>query len=410
MRLKVTHADGRAEELAITRGVVQIRERPRLPARRRPRGLPARPRARISVTSAINSVHVRHGRELKAAIEDLKGRGVKGLILDLRGCPGGLLNAATDAARLFLAKGTIVTIRGRGEAGQVHRGRRAAGPGGRPLARSCWSTAPRPRPPRSSPAPSRTTSRAIVVGSRTFGKGSIQTIVKLKDDGGAIKLTTAYYRLPRGRDIDRREGKADWGVDPTDGYYVPVDGTALEAMTRRRRERGRIGGPAAAPAKVSPESIERDEFDPPLAAALKSMAAWTIRRPVRPHAGLPIGEQAARLSGDRAGPQATPGPPRRPQEGREGDRPARRKSGRSLSCRSERAIVILSTRESREGQTPHAAWSVPVMRRMGPFAGLAVLALVGRGPGPADIRFNTNFEGGSLGRIERSARMRSAAM
>ena len=85
--------------------------------------------------------------------------------------------------------------------------------------------------------------RAVLVGSRTFGKGSVQTIVKLKDGSGAIRLTSAYYQLPRGEDIDKREGKTSWGVDPTDGYYVPVDGKTLDAMTRKRRDRERVGGP-----------------------------------------------------------------------------------------------------------------------------------------------------------------------
>ena len=45
--------------------------------------------------------------------------------------------------------------------------------------------------------------RAVLVGTRTVGKGSVQTLIKLKDGGGAIKLTTAYYNLPGGRNIDR---------------------------------------------------------------------------------------------------------------------------------------------------------------------------------------------------------------
>ncbi len=93
-----------------------------------------------------------------------------------------------------------------------------------------------------------------MVGSRTYGKGSIQSVVKLKGDGGAVLLTTAHYRLPGGRDIDRRAGNPEWGVDPTDGYYVPVEGAALEALTRRRIERGRIGGPAPAQPRRSPPS------------------------------------------------------------------------------------------------------------------------------------------------------------
>ena len=97
--------------------------------------------------------------------------------------------------------------------------------------------------------------------------------------------------MPRGGDIDKREGKADWGVDPTDGYYVPVDSRTLDASIRKRRERGRVAGAA----RVTPESIERDEADPPLAAALKTLIARTTQGEfVR--SGLPVAEQAARLA------------------------------------------------------------------------------------------------------------------
>src|SRR5262249_10626665 len=84
------------------------------------------------------------------------------------------------------------------------------------------------------------------------------------------------------------------GVDPTDGYYVPLDGPALEARLRRRAERERIGEPAPAPAKVTAESIERDEFDPPLAAALRAMSARTTTGQVV-RTGFPVSEQTARL-------------------------------------------------------------------------------------------------------------------
>ena len=103
--------------------------------------------------------------------------------------------------------------------------------------------------------------------------------------------------MPRGEDIDKREGKASWGVDPTDGYYVPVDGKTLDAMTRKRVERERVGGPepaAAVGVKVTPESIERDQADPQLAAALTTLIARTTRGEFV-KVGLPVSEQSARL-------------------------------------------------------------------------------------------------------------------
>ena len=144
-----------------------------------------------------------------------------------------------DVARLFLAKGTIVTMHERGEAMQSFTAEaQPALAADVPLVVLVdGSTASAAE---ILAGALKDNERAIVVGSRTFGKGSVQSLVKLKDDGGAIKLTTAYYQLPRGEDIDKRDGKADWGVDPTDGYYVPVeqqDARSLDPETPGARPR-----------------------------------------------------------------------------------------------------------------------------------------------------------------------------
>jgi carboxyl-terminal processing protease len=291
VRLKVRHADGRTEELAVTRGVVTI------PSVSGFRVAGDHPEFRLDPDHAIgyariNSFTAGTADELKKAIEDLTGRGMKALILDLRGCPGGLLSATVDVARLFLAKGTIVTMRKRGQAMQsfTAEGQPALAADVPIVVLVDGSTASAAE---ILAGALKDNDRAILLGSRTFGKGSVQSLVMLKDDEGAIKLTTAYYQLPRGEDIDKREGKADWGVDPTDGYYVPVDGRTLDALIRNRLERDRLVAAAEAP-KVSPESIERNEADPQLAAALKTLIARTTRGEFV-KVGLPLAEQSARL-------------------------------------------------------------------------------------------------------------------
>ncbi len=134
------------------------------------------------------------------------GKGLRGLVLDLRSNPGGLLTSAVQIADALLERGDIVSTRGRN-----------------PLADSSFTATPGDRM-RGAPvvvlvdagsasasevlaAALRDNKRAQVVGSRTFGKGSVQTIMPL-DNGDAIKLTTARYYTPNGVSIQAR------GIDP----------------------------------------------------------------------------------------------------------------------------------------------------------------------------------------------------
>jgi len=79
--------------------------------------------------------------------------------------------------------------------------------------------------------------RAIVVGERTFGKGSVQSLRTFGRDGMAqLKFTTARYYLPSGRSLHRTAGSAEWGVDPTPGFYASPTRDQLIEMVRVRRD------------------------------------------------------------------------------------------------------------------------------------------------------------------------------
>ena len=65
--------------------------------------------------------------------------------------------------------------------------------------------------------------RAIVIGTRSFGKGSVQTVRPLESGAGVLKITEQYYYLPSGRLLHRRDDSTSWGVDPTPGYYRAGD-------------------------------------------------------------------------------------------------------------------------------------------------------------------------------------------
>jgi carboxyl-terminal processing protease len=198
-----------------------------------------------------------------------------GLILDLRGDPGGLLEAALEIADLFLADGKIVSVRGREGDEVVHA---AKGPGTLPdfpvilLVNGGSASA--------SEILSGSLSdhqRAVVLGTRTFGKGLVQSVQPLRQTpGAALKFTSARYYLPSGRLIQRKDDSAVWGVDPTDGFYVPV--TAREEYDRlmARRDRDILRKEASGASEdrwLDPAWVEGQAKDKQLAAAVKSMEA-----------------------------------------------------------------------------------------------------------------------------------------
>ena len=95
--------------------------------------------------------------------------------------------------------------------------------------------------------------RAIVVGQRTYGKGTVQNVIRLEGGHSLLKLTTASYWRPSGQDIHRYPDVKDqehWGVQPSADYDVALDDAATNDLVRRRhqrdvvpqRRRGAIGG------------------------------------------------------------------------------------------------------------------------------------------------------------------------
>jgi carboxyl-terminal processing protease len=153
--------------------------------------------------------------ELDIALDALNAKGAKGVILDLRYNPGGLLTAATDVSDKFLKDGVIVTTRPDREPGNpptVATARPDAGESDLPLvvlvnqysasASEIVSGALKDQ------------HRAYIVGERTFGKGSVQMLFPLNNREAYLKLTTSHYYLPSGRCIHREENSTEWGVDP----------------------------------------------------------------------------------------------------------------------------------------------------------------------------------------------------
>lgn len=149
----------------------------------------------------VASFDANTGRQVREAIEELGGRSLNGLILDLRNNPGGVLPAALETAALFLPPGArLLTARGRAVGPRDERVPEDAQPYRFPLAVLISG--------RSASAAEivagalQDHGRAVIVGEPSFGKGLVETVYPLSDNTG-LALTTAYYYTPKGRSIQR---------------------------------------------------------------------------------------------------------------------------------------------------------------------------------------------------------------
>ena len=162
----------------------------------------------------IKTFQERTDEYLEQALQQLSAKGkLRGLVLDLRNNPGGLLAQAVRVADVFLSEGLIV--RTQGKAGRVIDEERAHPRRAyRDFAMVCLVNKGSASAAEIVAGALQDQKRAVVMGTRTFGKGSVQTLIDL-DDGSALKLTVAHYTTPSGRSIDQR------GIDPN--IVVPAD-------------------------------------------------------------------------------------------------------------------------------------------------------------------------------------------
>ncbi|MCG8423220.1 MAG: S41 family peptidase [Proteobacteria bacterium] len=138
----------------------------------------------------------RTGQEVKEAMADLRSQGAKGWVLDLRSNPGGLLEQAIKVADLFVDKGTIVTTVG----GREREPRRAERKGTDKLPIAVLVNGNSASASEIVAGALKNLDRAVVIGSNTFGKGSVQVLYDNKD-GSKLKLTIAQYLTPGDRSI-----------------------------------------------------------------------------------------------------------------------------------------------------------------------------------------------------------------
>lgn len=158
-------------------------------------------------------------RALKNLIDEQKA---EALILDMRNNPGGLLNSAVDVCKKFLGHNKLIvyTQGRRPDSRQEYRSQNVCPYGKIPMAvlvnRGSASGA------EIVAGALKDNKRAIVIGSRTFGKASVQSIFPLSDNN-ALRLTTAHYYTPSGTDIQYNEKKGTGGITPDVVVEVPKD-------------------------------------------------------------------------------------------------------------------------------------------------------------------------------------------
>jgi carboxyl-terminal processing protease len=156
--------------------------------------------------------------KLRPVLENLLANGMKGLILDLRFNPGGVLQEAEEVVDMFIKEGTIDVTKGRSRPERVTRAKSAGTLPEFPMVVLVNEhSASAAEIVAGSLMDNR---RALVVGQRSYGKGSVQEVTRL-ERGGELKMTVAYYYLPSGRLVHQKKGATDWGVNPQ--IVVPMD-------------------------------------------------------------------------------------------------------------------------------------------------------------------------------------------
>jgi carboxyl-terminal processing protease len=248
VKLHVLHdGNDKAETISVTRAIIDV---PTVLADlRKPDD---RPDFMYDKTKKIGYIRITDfyqntARDVRAALDELKEQGVKGLILDLREDPGGLLASAVEVSDLFLDHGTIVSTRGRNTIDKSYEAHKEGDFPDVPIivlvnensASASEIVA----------AALQDHKRAQVVGQRSYGKGSVQNILDLEDGNSVLKLTVATYWRPSGKNIHRfKDAKEsdEWGVSPDKDLEVKLTPAEHFAWAIGRRDRDLLSGKAAA--------------------------------------------------------------------------------------------------------------------------------------------------------------------
>ncbi|TVQ75081.1 MAG: S41 family peptidase [Phycisphaeraceae bacterium] len=216
--------------------------------------------------------------DLRAALDQAMRQGARGVILDMRFNGGGLLDEAVKVANVFVDPGVIVTQED--NTGRVRSSERAMRPAmTRDLPMVVLINEASASASEIVAGALQDYGRAVLVGERTFGKGSVQNVFMLPGGSAAFKLTTQYYKLPKGRLIHRKPGANTWGVEPEVRVRVLPKMIGEALMTRQNADvvefdaQGRLVENGDRP---DPNDILEKGLDPQLETAMLLLQARIV--------------------------------------------------------------------------------------------------------------------------------------
>lgn len=204
-------------------------------------------------------------QELKDALAELQKEGLRGLVIDLRNNPGGLLRSAVEICNMFVGEGRIVSTKGRNHKDEIYDAKPDK------LLLSAEKCPVAILINRYSASASEIVSaclqdhdRAVIVGERSYGKGSVQNVIEMENHTAALKLTTASYWRPSGKNIHRfpdAKETDEWGVKPNDGFDVKLsDEERLEYLLDRNR-RDVVHGKGGTAEKPKEDKKDKKPFE-----------------------------------------------------------------------------------------------------------------------------------------------------
>ena len=236
----------------------------------------------------INQFQESTAEDLTTEIENLVGKNIQGLIVDLRNNPGGLLTAAVGVSEQFLEAGRlVVSIQGRNGKKDEYRARTTSKNYQYPMiilvnhgsASASEIVA----------AAMQDWGKAVIIGTTTFGKGSVQTILPLSD-GSGLRLTTAKYYTPNGKSIHSIGIQPDIVIDPKVTQVAKQEGDtskkgdAASNKTKTASASDKKAEPQNSTEvdKEGPQAVPQD--DAQLVKAVEMLKSWKVFKQLKPAA------------------------------------------------------------------------------------------------------------------------------